>query len=92
MKRLVKILGEPTVLTTDKVPALFYAFKKFKQKGFYKSTVHGSVKHTNNCIEQEHRHASRTIKGIEAIHALYKQRRSLQIGSAFSVYTNYRNY
>ncbi|MEH7039186.1 IS6 family transposase, partial [Bacillus pseudomycoides] len=32
------------------------------------------------------RHASLTIKGIETIHALYKQRRSLQIGSAFSVY------
>ena len=56
----------------------------------------------NNRIEQDHRHvkrrfasssgfqnlrhASRTIKGIETIHALYKQRRSLQIGSAFSVY------
>ncbi|WP_243526925.1 IS6 family transposase [Bacillus pseudomycoides] len=102
MKRLVKIFGEPTVLTTDKAPALLCAFKKLKEKGFYKSTVHCTVKHMNNRIEQDHRHvkrrfarssgfqtlrhASRTIKGIETIHALYKQRRSLQIGSAFSVY------
>lgn len=56
----------------------------------------------NNRIEQDHphvkrrfassfgfqtlRHASRTIKGIETLHTLYKQRRSLQIGSVFSVY------
>ncbi|WJE84540.1 IS6 family transposase [Bacillus sp. DX3.1] len=102
MKRLVKTFGEPTVLTTDKAPALLCAFKKLKEKGFYKSTVHCTVKHMNNRIEQDHRHvkrrfarssgfqtlrhASRTIKGIETIHALYKQRRSLQIGSAFSVY------
>jgi putative transposase len=32
------------------------------------------------------RHASLTIKGIEILYALYKQRRSLQIGSAFSGY------
>ncbi|MDM5191342.1 IS6 family transposase [Bacillus hominis] len=102
MKRLVKTFGEPTVLTTDKAPALLCAFKKLKEKGFYKSTVHCTVKHMNNRIEQDHRHvkrrfakssgfqtlrhASRTIKGIETIHVLYKQRRSLQIGSAFSVY------
>ena len=35
---------------------------------------------------QNLRHASRTIKGIETIHALYKQRRSLQRDSAFSAY------
>ncbi|MED0993440.1 IS6 family transposase, partial [Bacillus nitratireducens] len=35
---------------------------------------------------QNHRHASRTIKGIETIHALYKQRRNLQRDSAFSTY------
>ncbi|PET49841.1 hypothetical protein CN271_31255 [Bacillus cereus] len=28
MKRLVKTFGEPTVLTTDKAPALLCAFKK----------------------------------------------------------------
>ncbi|AIW87930.1 Transposase for insertion sequence element IS257 in transposon Tn4003 [Bacillus mycoides] len=102
MKRLVKTFVEPTVLTTDKTSALLCAFKKLKEKGFYKSTVHCTVKHMNNRIEQDHRHvkrrfarssgfqtlrhASRTIKDIETIHALYKQRRSLQIGSAFSVY------
>ncbi|KFN10650.1 DDE-type integrase/transposase/recombinase [Bacillus pseudomycoides] len=59
-------------------------------------------KNLNNLIEQDHRHvkrrfaksagfqnlrhASRTIKGIETIHALYKQRRSLQRDSAFSTY------
>lgn len=31
-------------------------------------------------------HALRTIRGIETIHTLYKQRRSLQIDSAFSAY------
>ncbi|PFD61133.1 IS6 family transposase, partial [Bacillus cereus] len=35
---------------------------------------------------QNLRHTSRTIKGIETIHALYKQRRSFQKDSAFSVY------
>ncbi|SFM27666.1 putative transposase [Bacillus sp. 5mfcol3.1] len=102
MKRLVKHFGEPTVLTTDKAPALLCAFKKLKEQGFYKRTTHCTVKHLNNFIEQDHRHvkrrfaksagfqnlchASRTIKGIEAIHALYKQRRSLQRNFAFSTY------
>ncbi|HEK9103807.1 TPA: IS6 family transposase, partial [Bacillus pseudomycoides] len=61
-----------------------------------------TIKHFNNLIEQDHRHvkrrfvksagfqnlryASRTIKGIETIHALYKQRRSLQRDPAFSTY------
>ncbi|EJS46852.1 hypothetical protein ICG_05442 [Bacillus cereus BAG1X1-3] len=35
---------------------------------------------------QNLRHASRTIKAIETIHSLYKQRRSPQIDSAFSTY------
>ncbi|MEN1939223.1 IS6 family transposase [Paenibacillus sp. 102] len=102
MKRLVKTFGEPTVLTTDKAPALFCAFKKLKEKGFCKHTTHCTIKYLNNLIEQDHRHvkrcfsksagfqsiryASRTIKGIETVHALYKQRRSLQADSAFSVY------
>ncbi|EOO24077.1 hypothetical protein IIU_06864 [Bacillus cereus VD133] len=92
MKRLVKAFGEPTVLTTDKVPALLYALKKLKNKGFYVHTKHCTVKHFNNRIEQDHRHikrrfvksarfqnlrhASRTLKGIETIHAIYKQKRS----------------
>ncbi|RAN82419.1 IS6 family transposase [Bacillus sp. SRB_331] len=102
MKRLVKAFGEPTVLTTDKAPALLCAFKKLKKNGFYARTKHCTIKHLNNLIEQDYRHvkrrfvkssgfqnlrhASRTIKGIETIHALYKQRRSLQRDSAFSTY------
>lgn len=34
---------------------------------------------------QNIRHASRTIKGIETVHALYKQRRRHQTDFAFSV-------
>ncbi|QPW51671.1 IS6 family transposase (plasmid) [Bacillus thuringiensis] len=94
MKRLVKMFGEPTVLTTDKAPALLCAFKKLKEQDFYKHTMHCTMKHLNNLIEQDHRHvkrrlaksagfqsirhASRTLKGIETVHALYKRKRSLQ--------------
>ena len=94
MKRLLKTFGEPTVLTTDKAPALLCAFNKLKEQGFYKRTTHCTVKHLNNLIEQDHRHvkrrfaksagfqnlrhASRTLKGIETVHALYKRKRSLQ--------------
>ncbi|MCU5409263.1 IS6 family transposase, partial [Bacillus cereus] len=35
---------------------------------------------------QNIRHASRTIKGIETIQALYKQGRSLESDSVFSAY------
>ncbi|MGO0733639.1 hypothetical protein ACTIGL_27855 (plasmid) [Bacillus shihchuchen] len=35
---------------------------------------------------QNIRHALRTIKGIETIQAIYKQRRSLELDSVFSVY------
>ncbi|WP_257205690.1 IS6 family transposase, partial [Bacillus cereus] len=100
MKRLVKIFGEPTVLTTDKAPALLCAFKKLRKNGFYKHTMHCTIKHLNNRIEQDHRHvkrrfaksagcqnlrhASRTIKGIETIHALYKKNRSFKPDSYFS--------
>ncbi|MHA2890680.1 IS6 family transposase [Bacillus cereus] len=102
MKRLVKHFGETAVLTTDKAPALLCAFKKLKNNGFYVRTKYCTVKYQNNLIEQDHRHVkrrfaksagfqnlrhtSRIIKGIETIHALYKQRRSLQKDSAFSVY------
>ncbi|MGE7875639.1 IS6 family transposase [Bacillus paramycoides] len=94
MKRLVKAFGEPIVLTTDKAPALLCAFNKLKEQGFYRRTTHCTVKHLNNLIEQDHRHvkrrfaksagfqslrhASRTLKGIETVHALYKRKRSLQ--------------
>ncbi|WP_242321891.1 DDE-type integrase/transposase/recombinase, partial [Bacillus cereus group sp. BfR-BA-01354] len=45
MKRLVKMFREPTVLTTDKAPALLCAFKKLKEQGFYKHTTHCTMKH-----------------------------------------------
>ncbi|MBG9536379.1 IS6 family transposase, partial [Bacillus thuringiensis] len=92
MKRLVKAFGEPTILTTDKAPALLCALTKLKHNGLYVHTKHCTVKHFNNFIEQDHRHikrrfvksagfqnlrhASRTLKGIETIHAIYKQKRS----------------
>ncbi|PFK05950.1 IS6 family transposase, partial [Bacillus cereus] len=34
IKRVVKHFGEPSVLTTDKAPALLCAFKKLKNNGF----------------------------------------------------------
>ncbi|WP_439873275.1 IS6 family transposase (plasmid) [Bacillus mycoides] len=102
MKRLVKHFGEPSVLTKDKAPALLCAFKKLQKADYYTHTKHCTIKHRNNLIEQDHRHvkrrfvksagfqtlrhASRTIKGIETIQAIYKQRRNLQADFAFSVY------
>ncbi|MBG0972724.1 IS6 family transposase [Bacillus sp. SRB3LM] len=102
MKRLVKAFGEPTVLTTDKAPALLCAFNKLKEQGFYKHTTHCTIKHLNNLIEQDRRHvkrrfvksagfqnlrhASRTLKGIETVHALYKRNRSLGSDFGFSMY------
>ncbi|MHA2890573.1 IS6 family transposase [Bacillus cereus] len=102
MKRLVKHFGEPSVLTTDKAPALLCAFKKLQKADYYPHTKHCTIKHRNNLIEQDHRHvkrrfvksfgfqtlrhASRTIKGIETIQDIYTQRRNLQTDFAFSVY------
>lgn len=43
MKRLVKTLGGPTVLTTDKASSLTTAFKKLKGIGLYK------VSHPASC-------------------------------------------
>ncbi|PEA06309.1 IS6 family transposase, partial [Bacillus cereus] len=45
MKRLAKVFGELTVLTTDKAPALLCAFKKLKHNGLYVHTKHCTVKH-----------------------------------------------
>ncbi|MGG0256651.1 IS6 family transposase [Bacillus toyonensis] len=100
MKRLVKAFGEPKVLTTDKAPALLCVLEKLKKNGLYARTKHCTVKHFNNRIEQDQRHvkrcfaksagfqnlrhASRTIKGIEIVHALYKQNRRLKPDSCFS--------
>ncbi|RVU60177.1 IS6 family transposase, partial [Bacillus thuringiensis] len=102
MKRLVKAFGEPTILTTDKAPALLCALTKLKHNGLYVHTKHCTVKHFNNFIEQDHRHikrrfvksagfqnlrhASRTLKGIETIHAIYKQKRSQIPDFSFSTY------
>ncbi|CAH2466739.1 MULTISPECIES: IS6 family transposase [Bacillus cereus group] len=102
MKRLVKTFGEPKALTTDKAPALLCAFKKLRKQGFYSNTTHCTIKHLNNLVEQDHRHvkrcfaksagfqnlrhASRTIKGIETIHALYKRNQSLGSDFGFSAY------
>lgn len=102
MKRLVNAFGEPSVLTTEKVPAWLWAFKKVKKDNYYTHTKHCTIKHRNNLIEQDHRHvkrrfakssgfqsirhASRTIKGIETIQTIYKQRRSLELDSVFSAY------
>ncbi|EJR91034.1 hypothetical protein IKG_05833, partial [Bacillus cereus VD200] len=85
-----KAFGEPSVLTTDKAPALLCAFKKLKKDDYYTHTKHCIIKHRNNLIEQDHRHvkrrfakssgfqsirhASRTIKGIEAIQAIYAEK------------------
>ncbi|MEH7151412.1 IS6 family transposase, partial [Bacillus thuringiensis] len=102
LKRLIKQFGEPSVLMTDKAPALLCAFKKLKHNGFYVHTKHCTVKYLNNLIEQDHRHikrrfvqsagfqnlrhASRTLKGIETIHAIYKQKRSHMPDFSFSTY------
>lgn len=61
-----------------------------------------TIKYLNNIIKQDHRHvkrrisrslgfqslrhASRTIKGIETVYAIYKQKRSLQPNFVFSTY------
>ncbi|MED1287254.1 IS6 family transposase [Bacillus mycoides] len=98
MKRLVKSFGEPMVLTTDTL----CAFHKLKEQGFYKHTTHCTIKHLNNLIEQDHRHvkrrfaksaglqslrhASRILKGIETVHALYKRNRNLNPNFGFSTY------
>ncbi|MBG9935019.1 MULTISPECIES: IS6 family transposase [Bacillus] len=102
MKKLVKAFGEPTILTIDKAPALLCALKKLKHNGLYVHTKHCTVKHFNHFIEQDHRHikrhflksagfqnlryASRTLKGIETIHAIYKQKRSHIPDFSFSTY------
>ncbi|MCQ6307525.1 DDE-type integrase/transposase/recombinase, partial [Bacillus cereus] len=81
---------------------LLCAFKKLQKDDYYTHTKHCTIKHRDNLIEQDHRHvkrrfakssgfqsirhASRTIKGIETIQAIYKQRRSLETDSVFSVY------
>ena len=101
MKRLVKQFEEPSVLTTDKAPALLCAFKKLQKDDYYTQTKHCTIKHRNNLIEQDHRHVKRrfvessgfqsvrhaacTIKGMKPFR-IYIQRRSLSSNSVFSMY------
>ena len=101
MKRLVKQFGEPSVLTTDKSPALLCAFKKLQKNDYYTHTKHCTIKHCNNLFEQDHRHVKRwfvksagfqnlrhascTIKGIKTIQDIYKQI------SPFRYTRNYKN-
>ncbi len=108
MKRLVQAFGEPTVLTKDKAPALLCALKKMQNNGFYVHIKHCTVKQFNNHIEQDHRHikrrfsksagfqslcqASRTLKGIETIHAIYKQKRSHIPDFSFSTYNELQKF
>ena len=82
--------------------------QKLKHNGFYVHTKHCTVKHFNNLIEQDHRHikrrfvksagfqnlrhASRTLKGIETLHAIYKQKRSHIPDFSFQRTRNYSSY
>lgn len=50
-KRLVKA---STVPTTIKATALLCTFKKFRNEGMYKETMHCIVEYRNNLIGQEH--------------------------------------
>ncbi|WP_257209319.1 DDE-type integrase/transposase/recombinase, partial [Bacillus thuringiensis] len=68
----------------------------------YVHTKHSTIKNLNNLIEQNHRHikrrfsksagfqnlrhASCTVKGIETLHAIYKQKRSHIPNFSFSTY------
>ncbi len=51
MKRLVKTLEEPTVLTIDKAPTLLCACNKLRKQDFHSNTTHCTIKHLNNLIE-----------------------------------------
>lgn len=62
----------------------------FKGKQFKKDIILVAVgyycRFSRSSGFQSLRHASRTIKGIETVHAIYKQKRSLQPDSVFSTY------
>ena len=108
MKRLVKHFGEPTVLTTDKAPALLCAFNKLRKQGFYQTTIHCTIKHLNNLIEQDHRHvkrrfaksagfqnlrhASRTIKGTRPFIPYINKGEVFKETSPFQRTMNFNNY
>ena len=69
MKRIMKTFGELTVLTTDKAPA----FNKLREQDHR----HVKRRFAKSRGFQIIRHASRTLKGIETVHALYKRKRGL---------------
>lgn len=89
-----KFFGETTIIMTSKAPILIYAFKNLQKDGYYMHRKQFTIKHRNNFSEQDHRYikrcfvksvgfqnlryTSRTLKGIEIVNALYKQKRSLQ--------------
>ncbi|OTW94180.1 hypothetical protein BK702_03065 [Bacillus thuringiensis serovar cameroun] len=56
MKRLIKHFEDPSVLTTDKAPALLCTFKKMQKDAYYPHTKQCIIKHHNNLIEQDHQY------------------------------------
>ncbi|MGR5965911.1 DDE-type integrase/transposase/recombinase [Bacillus cereus] len=102
MKRLVKAFGEPTVLTTDKAPSLTCTFKIEKERFLRIRNIVPlsiSIISSNKAIDISNdvllnpqdfknlRHASRNIKEIETIHAIYVEKeKSYFRDSSFSTY------
>ncbi len=92
----------------NKAPALLCALTQLKHNGLYMHTKHCTVKHSNNFIEQDHRHikrrlvksagfqnlrhASRTIKGIETIHLYTNKKEVIFQPFLFRRIRNYRSY
>ena len=107
LKNLLDSYGEPRTIVTDKAPSLKKAIEVLKKIGELKDTNHLRIKYMNNIIEQDHRRvkqqflnsqsyksiskATSTIKGIEVIHALYKEKRNENIHSVFSAYEAIKN-
>lgn len=59
IKKVVKMFGELTILTTDKTPPFLCTFKKLKRKGFY---VYMKRCFAKSLGFQTFLHASHTIK------------------------------
>ncbi len=71
---------------TDKAPVLLFVFKKLKEQGFDKHTIHCTIKRLNNFLEQNYsrvkccfvkfagfqnlRHASLTLNKMKMIHTI----------------------
>lgn len=85
MKKLVKQFGEPSVLTTDKAPALVCTFKKIQKDNYYTHTKHCTSKHRNNYIEQDHRYVKRQF-------IIRRKREVWHMTSLFRRIMNYRSY